>query len=244
MVVDAVSFVASALTIGSVRVGEPEVAPTEGSGLWRRAGEGLRFLMRHALLRVTLWASTTLNLFSFVASAVIVLFASRTLGLDPGQIGLAFGIGSAGGLLGAALAAPLSRRMGLGWAMVLGGVLFSAPLAFIPLATGPDAVKIAVLAATELVSALGVMIYDINVNSVKTAVTPDGMRSRAAGAFSTVNYGIRPLGAVLGGLLGEWVGVPLTLVLAGVGGTLAALWFWGSPLMRAHRVEELDVAVG
>ena len=154
-----------------------------GAGaLARRAVEGLRFLRRHPYLRAPSGPSTVVNLFSFVALAVVILFASRTLGLDPGQIGLAFGIGAVGGLIGA-----VSRR---GWPiasgpasrLVVGAVLFSAPLAFIPLAAGADWVKIAVLAAVELVGSIGVMLYDINVNSIQTAVTPDPMRSRSAGA--------------------------------------------------------------
>lgn len=246
MVVDAVSFLGSALAIGSVKVDEPPVEGAgEGPGLWRRSVEGLRFLRRHPYLRATLGCSTVVNLFSFVASAVVILFASRTLGLDPGQIGLAFGIGAVGGLVGAVFASRVARRVGPGVAGVVGAVLFSAPLAFIPLASGPSWVKIAVLAAVEFVGSVGVMLYDININSIQTAVTPDRMRSRSAGAYATVNYGVRPLGALLGGFMAEWVGVPTTLVVAGVGGCLGILWLWRSPVVRIRRVEDLDaVEVG
>jgi MFS family permease len=241
MVVDAVSFLGSALAIGSVRVEEPPVeASSESTGLWRRALEGLRFLRHHPYLRATLGCSTVVNLFNFVGSAVVILFASRTLGLDPGQIGLAFGLGAVGGLVGAVVASRFARRFGPGVAGIVGAVVFSAPLAFFPLAGGPDWLKITVLAAVEFVSSVGVMLYDINVNSIQTAVTPDRMRSRSAGAYATVNYGVRPLGALLGGLLAEWVGVPVTLVVAGVGGCLGILWLWRSPVIGIRRVEDLD----
>jgi MFS family permease len=241
MVVDAVSFVASALAIGSVRVEEGVVEESpERSGTWLRALEGLRFVRRHPYLRATLGCSTVVNLFSFLTFAVVILFASRTLQLDPGQIGLAFAIGAVGGLVGAVLASPLARRIGPGVAGTIGAITFAAPAAFIPLASGPDWAKIAVLAATEFVASMGVMLYDININSIQTAVTPDRMRSRSAGAYATVNYGIRPLGALAGGLLGEWVGVPTTLVIAGVGGCLGVIFLWGSPVMRVRRVEDLD----
>jgi predicted MFS family arabinose efflux permease len=85
-----------------------------------------------------------------------------------------------------------------------------------------------------------VMLYDINVNSIQTAVTPDRLRSRSAGAYATVNYGIRPLGALLGGLLGEWVGVPATLVIAGVGGCFGVIFLLRSPVMRIRRVDDLE----
>jgi predicted MFS family arabinose efflux permease len=241
MAIDAVSFLGSAFAIGSVHVEEPPVdGAEEGPGLWRRAVEGLRFLRRHPYLRATLGCSTVINLFSFISFAVVILFASRTLQLDPGQIGVAFAIGAVGGLLGAVLAAPVARRVGPGVAGTIGALTFVAPAAFIPLASGPDWAKMAVLAATEFVAAVGVMLYDINVNSIQTAVTPDRMRSRSAGAYATVNYGIRPLGALLGGLLGEWVGVPATLVIAGVGGCFGVIFLWRSPVMGIRRVEDLE----
>jgi predicted MFS family arabinose efflux permease len=84
------------------------------------------------------------------------------------------------------------------------------------------------------------MFYDINVNSIQTAMTPDRMRSRSAGAYATVNYGIRPLGALLGGLMAGWIGVPLTLVAAGIGGCLGVLFLWRSPVLRTRGVEDLD----
>ena len=55
-----------------------------------------------------------------------------------------------------------------------------------------------------------------------------------------MNYGVRPLGALLGGFMAEWVGVPTTLVVAGVGGLLGILWLWWSPVVRIRHVEDLD----
>ena len=76
-------------------------------------------------------------------------------------------------------------------------------------------------------------------NSVQTVVTPDAVRGRVVGAFTTVNYGIRPVGAVLGGVLADLVGVRPTLVIGGLGGALAVLWMLGTPLARIRSVDEL-----
>jgi len=247
MVVDAVSFLVSAIAIGSVRVDEASAQPGDGptgrgrdERLLRRAGQGLVLLSRHPYLRVSLACTTTLNFFSFVVAAVLVLYASRTLGLDAAQIGLGLGLGALGGLAGALLAPRIGRWAGIGRTAAVGAVLFSAPFAFLPLAGGTTPTKVGVLAATEFVSSVGVMLFDVNVNSVQTAVTPDHMRSRVAGAFSTVNYGIRPLGAIVGGLAATVVGIGPMLVVAAAGGCLSVLWVLRSPVLAVRSVTDLE----
>ena len=78
-------------------------------------------------------------------------------------------------------------------------MLFPLPIAIVALASGPHWWTAFLLGLTEFLSGLGVMLFDVNLNSLQAAVIPDDMRSRVAGAFSTINYGIRPLGAVIGG---------------------------------------------
>jgi MFS family permease len=85
---------------------------------------------------------------------------------------------------------------------VLSFVVFPAPLLLVPLAGGPTPVMLGLLFAAEFLSGLGVMMLDITAGSVQTAVIPDALRARVAGAHRTINYGIRPVGALLGGALG------------------------------------------
>ena len=85
------------------------------------------------------------------------------------------------------------------------------------------------------------MLFDVHLNSVQTSVTPDSMRSRVSGAFSTINYGVRPLGALVGGLLGSTLGIRPTLVLAAIGGAMSCLWLVASPIARMRHLEELDL---
>ena len=134
----------------------------------------------------------------------------------------------------------MARRIGVGPTIAVGAVLFSAPAAAIPLAGGAVWAKAGVLALVEVVSALGVMLIDINLNALQTAVTPDAMRSRVSGAFATLNYGVRPLGAIAGGVSGELIGIGPTLVIAGVGGALAFLWLLGTPIIRTRTIAELE----
>jgi MFS family permease len=236
VVFDAFSFLASALFLSRIPATRVPIAPAGDSGV----RHGLRYVFRHPVLRAALACVTTLNFFTFIAQALAVLFASRTLGLPPGLFGLAFGLGAVGGLAGALLAPRLAKRYGVGRLVLVGSILFPAPIAVMALATGPHWLAATIIAAGEALSAAGVMIFDVNLNAVQTAVTADHMRSRVSGVFSTINYGSRPLGAVIGGLLGSWIGVRPTLLLAAVGGAMCCLWLLPSPIPRIRTLSDAE----
>ena len=82
------------------------------------------------------------------------------------------------------------------------------------------------------------MLFDVPLNALQTSVIPDGLRSRVAGAFTAINYGIRPLGAVIGGLLGTSLGLRPTLLIAAAGGTLCFLWLLPSPIPRVRSLTD------
>jgi MFS family permease len=88
------------------------------------------------------------------------------------------------------------------------------------------------LFAAEFLSGFGVMVLDISIGAIFAAVIPDSLRSRVSGAFQAVNYGTRPVGALLGGLLGSMIGMRPALWIATVGGALAFCWLLPSPLPR------------
>ncbi|WP_405951369.1 MFS transporter [Streptomyces prunicolor] len=243
VIADALSFVASAILVGRTRVDEPvpvqvpvqvpvPVATTSaGPSLLRRAREGLTFVIHEPVMRAGLLCTTTVNFFTFLSgTGLLVLFADRVLQLSPGAIGLAFGLGATGGLLGAVASPAIARRIGIGRSIVVGAVLFPAPFALIAAATGPSWACLGTLGAAEFLSAFGVMLLDVNLNSLQTSVVPDGLRSRVAGAYSTVNYGIRPLGALVGGELATLAGLRVMLMVAAVGGALSAVWLVASPI--------------
>ena len=245
LVVDGVSYLVSAALLRTVRVPERVPAPDDGASLRQRLGDGLGFVLRHPILAPTLRCVTWINFFTLVVSALLVVFASRDLGLSAGTIGLALGIGASGGLLGAVVAGRSTRRLGVGRTVALGAVLFTAPLAALPLAHGTDVTKAAVLVAVEFVSGFGVMLFDIPVNAVMATVTPDAVRSRVQGAFTTINYGVRPLGAAVGGLAAGLVGTGPTIVIGGLGGVLCLVWLVRSPVFALRSLEDLpDPAAG
>ncbi|BFU46204.1 MFS transporter [Krasilnikovia sp. MM14-A1004] len=234
LVADVLSYLASAALLSRTDITEGPVDHTPGP----RLAAGVRYVAGSPILRAILLGTTTLNLFNYIFAALFILYVTKDLHVAPGTLGLVIGAGAAGGLLGAALAGPISRRIGIGPALILGLVAFPAPLILVPLAGGPPPVVLALLFAAEFVSALGVMLLDITSGSVQTAATPQAMLAVVAGFNRTVNYGIRPLGAVLGGALGATIGIRPALWIATVGALLGTLWVLFSPLRTMRQLPE------
>lgn len=235
---DAISFLVSALFLGRVRAEEPPIEPEEEPGLRARVATGLRFIGGNPIFRPTLTAVATLNFFNSGFQALFVLYATRTLDVAAGTLGLVLGTAAVGGLIGAVAAARIGRALGVGWALFLGCVLFTLPLVLVPLADGPRWLILGMLFVAEFCSGLGVMILDINAGSIMFALTPDRLRSRATGAFNVVNWGIRPLGALVGGALGASIGVRPTLWVATVGALAGSLLLLPSPVVGLRELPE------
>ena len=236
LVADALSFLASAFALGSINPVEP---PTE-TATHGHVREGLRYLWRSPVIRASLLATATINFFNFVFWALFILYAIRTLGVRPGVLGVVLGAGAIGGLIGSILTGRISRRLGVGPTFVFSCILFPAPLVLVPLAHGSYWSVLPLLFAAEFLSGFGVMLLDIVGGSIKTALIPDRLRARVAGAYMVVNYGVRPLGALLGGALGTWIGLRPTLWISSVAAIAGVLWLLPSPLMRMRELPEMD----
>jgi MFS family permease len=236
LIADAASFLVSGFALGSIKPVEPPTEEAESG----HVKAGMRYLWRSPVIRASLLATATINFFNFVFWALFILYANRTLGVGPGVLGLVLGAASVGGVLGSILTGRISRRLGVGPAFVLSCVVFTAPLLLVPLAHGPYWLVLAMLFAAEFLSGFGVMILDIVGGSIKTALIPDRLRARVAGAYMVVNYGVRPVGALVGGALGTWIGLRPTLWIASAAAIVGVVWLLPSPLMRMRELPEMD----
>jgi MFS family permease len=236
LVVDACSYVLSALFLGRVDAVEP---PTEDPGRGHVVA-GVRFIFGSPIVRAALGATATINFFNFVFSALFILYATRELDVSPGTLGLVLGAGAVGGILGSLVTAAVGRRIGIGPAFAAGCVLFPAPLLLVPLAGGPKPVVLALLFLAEFGAGLGVMMLDISVGAIFAAVIPDRLRSRVAGAYMVVNYGVRPLGALAGGALGSTIGLRPALWIGTAGALLGVAWLVGSPILGLRTLPEAE----
>jgi MFS family permease len=237
--VDGLTFVFSALFLRRADVPEPPAAAPGSGGL----AAGYRFIRRTPLLQASLLGTATFNLFNTAFWALLVLFATREMGLGSGAIGIALGVGALGSILGTAIARRLNARIGLGKALIFSFVMAPLPLLLVPLASGPPALSWGLLTVAEFGSGVGVMILEIGLASVQAAVIPDGLRSRVWGAILFVNWGVRPLGALGGGLLAGAIGLRSTMWIAAIGGMAGVLWLLPSRMSRVRDVSAEGLSV-
>jgi MFS family permease len=232
VLLNALSFLGSALTLWRVNPAEPPTAEPGPGAL----SAGIRYIAGAPVVRAALGATATVNYFTFIFNTIFVLYATTRLHVRPAELGLVLGTGAVGGLIGAAVTARVSRRIGIGPAFVLSCVLFPAPLILVPLAAGSRPVILALLFLAEFGTGLGVMLLDISIGSIFAAVIPDHLKARVSGAYRTVNYGVRPVGALSGGLLGTVLGLRNTLWISALGGVLCVLWVLPGPVRRLKRL--------
>ena len=231
---DALSFLWSALFLQRMEIDEPPGAPPEAAGVTA----GARWIKNNAVFRTELLGVATINLFNFIFFALFVLYATRHLHVRPATLGLVLGAGSVGTLGGSFITARIARRLGVGRTFVLGCFLFPAPLILVPAAGGPRWLVLGCLFVAEFCSGVGLMLLDIMAGTISAGLIPPALRSRVSGAFMVVNYGVRPLGTSLGGVLGSTIGLRPTLWIATVGPLLGLLWLLPSPVMSLHEVPE------
>jgi MFS family permease len=231
---DAASFLWSALFLSRIDAEEPPGAPAESGGL----GAGLRWVRDNPIIRSELLGVATLNLFNFMYFALYVLYATRYLHVRPASLGILMGVAAFGTLGSAYFTGRIAARIGIGPAFILGCFAFPAPLILVPAAGGPHWLVLLLLFTAELLSGIGLMLLDILAGTISAAVIPTEVRSRVSGAFQFVNYGIRPIGTTLGGVLGATIGVHTTLWIATVGALAGLLFLLPSPIRTLRDVPE------
>lgn len=232
---DAFSYLASAFFVGRAEAEEAPPDHEHGDG---SLAAGARYIARTPLIRASLLAAATLNLFNLAFYGLFVLYATENLDVSPGALGLVIAIGGAGSLVGILITGRLSRRIGLGRALVFGFVLTPAPLLLVPAAAGTPHLVVPLLAVAEFFNGVGLMVLDVGLGALYAAAVPDPLRARVSGAFLLVNYGVRPIGALGGGLLAAAIGLQTTMWVTAIGALLGVLWLLPSPMPQLRDLPE------
>lgn len=243
ILVDALSFLVSALTIQSIR--KPEEPPAreqaaERRSLWRDLGEGVGFVARNTYLRAIGLQAATSNLLGQAIFTVFLIYAVRTLGLSASALGLVLAATSVGALLAAMTVGRLTSRIPYG--RLIGGsmVLYcSVPIA-VPLAGDELRVAVPVTAAAFFVFGYGIAMSSIVVVSLRQTITPSAVLGRVNASYRTLVTGMTVFGPLVGGILAQWVGTREALFALTGALVFAPLWVLLSPVRTLRELPVPD----
>ncbi|GLZ34210.1 MFS transporter [Lentzea sp. NBRC 105346] len=233
-----VGYLSSAFFLWRIRAAEPTPVRHESPNLVREVREGLAFVFSNRTLRAIVGCTGTANLFNGVRMAVLVLFLVRTLDLTAAQAGLVFSFGGLGGVLGALTATRVQKWVGQARLIWVSMVVTSPAPLLMPLA-GPG-LRMGFALASVFVFGYGVIVYNIAQVSYRQAICPDHLLGRMNASIRWVVWGAQPIGALAGGVIGEWIGIVGTLWVSAIGGTLASLWVVLSPLRTMRDIPEIS----
>jgi MFS family permease len=238
VLLDAVSFLWSAAWVGAIKARPPKPARKADRNLGREIGEGLKFVLGNRLLRSIAMCTGSSNLFSSVGGAVIFILLARQLHLSPGVIGLLTSLSAIGGLLGSLVASRFARKVGQGPAIWI-AALVCAPGAFVAPFLHRDW-TLGLYAVAQVLMWGAVVVYNITQVSFRQGLTPHDLLGRMNATMRFLVWGTMPLGAFIGGVLGATLGVRTTLLIAAIGGALAFIPVYFSPLRTMRELPSYE----
>jgi len=244
LLVNAVLLVGSALILKGVRVHERrDGAPDEGTDpgfrttaarFWRDLLAGLRFVTGQRLLVTLAVLMGVWQMAHYAALTVQILFATRTLGLSEHEVGLCYmGVG-VGTIAGSVLGRRISHRIGPGPCLVVGYVVTGGGWLLVAV-TPAGPLGVAAFALMMMLFAGGAVCIFINFLALRQAVTPAPLLGRMTSTMRWLTLLAAGPGALLGGWLGEHVGLRWALAFAAASTLLLALVAWRLPRIREQR---------
>jgi len=233
LLVDAVMLIASATILRGIVINE-ERATRPDAHFLRDLRAGVRFVARHRLLVALAMAVGVWQMCHNAAIVVQILFATRTLGLSEQAVGLSYMGMGVGTVLASVLGNRISARVGPGPCLVLGFATCGA--GWLMLAAAPaNLLGVAAFALMLMLFSAGAVLVFINFLALRQAVTPEPLLGRMTSTMRWLILLPAGPGALIGGWLGEHLGLRWALAFAGGSAMLLALLAWRSPVIRNVR---------
>lgn len=238
LLVDAVSFVVSAGSVGAMRTQEtPVLRPAQRPRLLTEVREGVRYVFRTPLPRTLAIGLCLCNMVLGGYDTVVILFLARQLHLPAGLIGVLFAVGSVGGLVGSVLAARIARMVGDARALVLATAVLAAGGLLLPWTRPGFGLAWFVVGSLLLSASIGV--FNVCVLTALQSTVPAHLLGRVSASTRTFTRGAIPVGALLAGALATWLPPRWALLIMMVSVLPVVAVFRFSPLGRVRTVAEL-----
>jgi MFS family permease len=231
---DAISFLFSAACVSFIRKPEPG---HERTGDLPHPIAGLRFVFHHPVLRPIAGFMITLFFFVGMIGPLYVLYAIRDLHIDPARIGLVISVGGIGAMIGSTLAPRISRKFGIGRALLIGTLGMAAGNSLIPMAHGTLPMVLSFLVIQQLVGDTSLSVFFINELTLRQSVTPNEVLGRVNAAMQLASRGVYPIGALFCGVITGAVGVRATLAIGISGIAVSSLWLLSPAVRRLRKAD-------
>ena len=231
---DALSFLVGAASTAWTRVNEVLPAPS-GRRTLADAVEGQEWMWRQPLIRAISLTILINNAGGNVTFAVFVLYFVTQVGITPTELGLIFAVSGASSLLGAQLARPLVARGWLGPVMATGAAMVVLGQAGSLIAAyAPHRAALPILLGFSALLGGALMVYNVNQQSIRQAVTPDRLLGRVQSGVFVLVAVAQVAGSLVGGAVGQYAGLRAAIAVGVALNLLSALPSIFSPL-RALR---------
>jgi MFS family permease len=233
-VIDALSFLWSAVWVRSIRHREPPITKAPDRHLGREIAEGVRYVWRQPVLRPIALATATTVVGQSGGMAVSTVFLVRDIGLSAGVIGVLGTVGLIGALLASGFAQRLVARIGQPRALVYGVLLLG--LAFLAQAFTTPGWGLTWWVVSGFVASFCIILTNVVQATIRQTVCPPALLGRVSATMELMVWGVMPVSTVLGGVLGATAGTRVALVVFGAVSSLAVVWLLMSPLARQNQI--------
>jgi MFS family permease len=235
---DALGYLASALSLISIDEVEEKKARNLNSpppNFFGEMREGVGVVTGNPILWRIAGCTATSNLGTNILGAAFVIFVYDQLGLSTSIVGLIGTVGAIGFVFGVLLTGRVTKRLGVGVTLAV-----SIASGFIALAD-PLALRFnpfLVLAGVGFFTGVLIPPYNITQVSLRQTITPDRLQGRMNATMRTIVWGTIPIGSIIGGILGEAIGIVDTLYVGAIVSGMAALWILLGPVLRIREQPE------
>ena len=234
ILIDSLSFVWSAISLSWIRRKEVLVVRESRRPIIEEIKEGLVVVLGNRNLRSIAGCTATANLFGSMVNAVMILYAVNVLGMSPILLGVMFALASVGALTAALVAGRLSARIKIGKLIVISAFAFSGAYLLVIPAVPPNGSYF--LIAAFFITSFASVIYNISQVSYRQALVQIRLQGRLNATMRFIVWGTMPIGALIGGFIGQAVGLYPALVVGALGGTLSFLWVLFSPVRKVAKI--------
>lgn len=205
LLVNVASYLVSARCLLAITHREAPPAQAGPRPVLRQIWDGLAFTVRDPVMRALLVVAASVNLLSAAFDTTLVIpFLVRTLHVPPGLVGVLLAVGGVGGVLGAGLGARFATKLGFGRALLVAAV--AGPI-FSPLVpAGLPGAGLVLVAAGLFAREASVATLSLLIRTYRQISAPSELLARVTATYRFLAWGVLPIGAFGGGLLGQWLG--------------------------------------